>query len=118
MEIKELQIGNWVLWFNKPCKVDLALLNTEFTDKAISDNIQPIPLTSEILEKNGFEHYDGGYNWELNGWRIHIELGPFYFSKRIRNKRLRIEYTSMESISVHQLQQLLKLLQIDKEIEL
>lgn len=79
LSVKELQIGDWVLHCNRPCKVlgikdihkrhDAILL---FGQNGFSrKGFEPIPLTHEILEKNGFveddEHdwfiYDDGNNY-------------------------------------------------------
>lgn len=55
MKVSEIQIGDWVEWMGNKCKVDLPLLMTEYQDNADSNNVKPIPLTAEILEKNGFK---------------------------------------------------------------
>lgn len=70
MKVTELMIGDWVLHFNKPCKVlgikdihrghDAILLFGQ--DGFRRTGIKPIPLTPEILEKNGW------INKEEKGW--------------------------------------------------
>jgi hypothetical protein len=73
---------------------------------------EPIPLTREILEANGFEEFDGWMLYEYEGseiaWTGTIlkgggEIGNFEFPA--------IMY-------VHQLQHVLRLAGIDKEIKL
>lgn len=56
MKIQDLMINDCVEWMgNYYCKVDLPLLMTEYQDNVDSEFVKPIPLTVEILEKNGFE---------------------------------------------------------------
>ena len=111
-------IGDWVmcthLSINRPVRVeelhvmifdDIRLV---FTPR----DIEPIPLTKEILEKNGwvwnnlpFEQYWEQYGLCLyyvgNGYRINCGIN-----------------VCMVVDSVHQLQHVLKLCEIEKEIEL
>ena len=81
------------------------------------DKIEPIPLTPEILEKNGFtlehytlEHYSGdvmtGYWWTRNDFVIHNSMND-----AIGRNNFKYEY-------VHQLQNALRLCGIEKTIEL
>lgn len=73
MDTKLLMIGDWVIVNSKPTKVeevDGGSINTTYSYGEIEgyideDEISPIPLTTEILEKNGFTfrtptsmHYD------------------------------------------------------------
>ena len=80
IKISELSVGDWVmnLYANKPSRV--IGLRTMFQDTyeiiAVSDdtqymliednkelhNFEPIPLTPEILEKNGFTRWERGSN--------------------------------------------------------
>lgn len=55
MKANELMINDWVEWMGNYCKVDLPLLMTEYQDNIDSNYVKPIPLTEEILEKNGFK---------------------------------------------------------------
>ena len=49
MDISEVSIGDWVLVNKKPVCVTLAILSVWNADL-----IYPIPITKELLEKNGF----------------------------------------------------------------
>ena len=70
----------------------------EFDDK--DDHPQPIPITPEILEKNGW-WYDGDDMWQ------HEEVG-FYIEKL--NERFRCyDINDIKLDSVHQLQETLRL---------
>lgn len=66
MKINELMIGDWVLFNGNPKKVtslfvtDLGVDQIYVFEKTcqvgtISEYVEPIPLTAEILEKNGFK---------------------------------------------------------------
>ena len=76
------------------------------------DKVLPIPLTPEILKKNGFtlEHYSGdvmtSYWWTRNDFVIHNSMND-----AIGRNNFKYEY-------VHQLQHALKLCGILKQIEL
>ena len=76
--------------------------------------IKPIPLTSEILEKNGFEHE---WWWRLKGedfWLCQSGDEWRAYSNEDSDKRDNFCWLS----SVHELQHCLRLLKIDKEIVL
>ncbi len=113
MEAKELMIGDWVLYRGDPImiwEIDeyYDRVNTEpdgyngITCVEISD-INPIPLTPEILEKNGWFPLDE-YRYEGD---IALAKGRDYF--RLKNTTICIN-------SVHELQHTLRLCGIDKEI--
>jgi hypothetical protein len=132
MDAKDLMIGDWVLYRGDPImiwEIDeyYDRVNTEpdgyngITCVEISD-INPIPLTPEILEKNGFVRhaaYDGWLISDDNGGGI-IEYRTDYF-----DGMLRINYTkkpfskiSIKLKHVHELQHALRLCNISKEIKL
>lgn len=71
MQIQDLMINDWVEWMGNYCNVDLPLLMTEYQDNVDSKFVKPIPLTSEILKKNGFRlhaRYNGYGYAEENIW--------------------------------------------------
>ena len=99
----------------------------EVNDYLVEDAIEPIPLTKEILEKNGFILSDGWWcNERLpkgNGY-VSIAFDPDGEDRRT-NCVYDLSITNHESGSVdlhldyvHQLQHALKLCNIQKEIEL
>lgn len=129
MEAKELMIGDWVLYNPnvfiedeyeppKPCyptKID----SGEDLDLAIEDCYAPIPLTSEILEKNGLEKeahrygiYDDYYDFEMYEYNDGTWLVSYHCCEmQLQNEQLLICY-------VHQLQHFMRHCGIEKEIVL
>lgn len=86
----------------------------QYADK---DNIVPIPLTSEILEKNGWK--DDGYDW----YRLPTKRAYLYITKDITTLGeflvcVGLDRHNLASINfVHQLQHLLFGLNINSEME-
>ena len=86
MEAKELMLGDWCFCElnGKPEKVqaiyeDKVML--DYNDLYPYDEIQPIPITPEILEKNGFKLKDEGetYSEYVSVWdKISIISFAFY----------------------------------------
>jgi hypothetical protein len=106
MKAKELMIGDWVDYrgiCNRIAPADFC--HFEWIDK-----IRPIPLTPEILEKNGFrlDTYSGefmsGKWWTRNDFVIHESMND-----SIGKNNFSYKY-------VHQLQHALRLCGIEKEI--
>lgn len=65
IKANELRIGNWVMYDNRLFQIEsisnpFPCLNTDEFGIGVVDwnNIQPIPLTPEILENFGFENWD------------------------------------------------------------
>jgi hypothetical protein len=109
MKIDEVMFGDIVSLAGNPIHVTLGVFNHW------SNNIKPIPLTPEILEKNGFGcDRNDGYailkledNSELLYYFHEYKLTWFYKSEIIFR---------CQCVYVHQLQRALKLCGIDKEI--
>lgn len=128
MKGSELQIGDWVQGFvpdsysrvygifNEQRIAVIAEPIKTYIELSI-DDVQPIPLTSEILEKNGFvlkEEEEGLFRVKIAPHYIRDDV-PFEvfcdgepFAVWFKDP-VNIEY-------VHQLQQALRLCGIDKEI--
>ena len=99
-------IGDWIMYGDKPVQV------LQLTADKIYRGFFPIPLTSEILEKNGFVYnaipfVDG---WEQFGLTLYLGGNGYRINCGI-NRSLIIDF-------VHELQHALKLCGIDKEITL
>jgi hypothetical protein len=118
IKINDLSVGDWVMYEGNHRKVALIDGVNGLVKFSLSPNfvgtgaIEPIPITPEILEKNGFvENGDRWYNADAymeleqykDGWDRTINCGEYsvYFIKH-----------------VHQLQNAMRLAGIDKEIEL
>lgn len=121
METKELMLGDLVLCGGRVCRVlelgGMACVTP--TDKAEElfcndKDIEPIPLTPEILFKNGFK--DAQFYSELlwnDAFQIISDCSTL--SIRCKNSDLSLNIPCDE---VHELQHALKLCGIDKTIEL
>ena len=125
LTLKDLMIGDWFYWEinckNYPTQVCEETFG--LTNETIS-NFHPIPITKEILEKNGFvlnevvkEYYifrgidnrvyicnDREYINSRNEWHVHIDSEDY------------CTIASCELTYVHELQNILRLCKIDKEI--
>ena len=140
MKANELQIGDYVDYRGQIIKV------TSLYDKGGSnevgwsdkesvwvnaDNVEPIPLITEILKKNGFETEDDvhfsiqGQSDILELLLVELPFDGYYFDivrteKTINkcNQRCYIDRYFASIDYVHQLQHALRLCKIDKEIEL
>ena len=143
MECKELMIGDWIIFHNsgyasdntiwredRICQIDgiggdvrVKWIEEDGTKEdwphVSTTDLSPIPLTPEILEKNGFvKILKKVYEFCTDDYRI---LWPTdnnntlavnsYFAKYGILSKQNIDY-------VHQLQQALRVCEIDKEIEL
>ena len=93
-----------------------------------SEDIRPIPLTAEILEKNGFEKCnvddDGAVQYEFGDDNLGIDLWvsmPCLLGAWRKWKGMEKSYNMINEFPiryVHELQHALRLCGIEKEIEL
>ena len=138
MKANELMIGDWVCVNGLNAQVfELAYNQTEkeLTTGILDtqgevyycyegyDHVEPIPLTTEILENNGFDISDGEvmrYNFEEDGQSYHFSLRQMYNQKD--NKPNGYSFYAFNVLTiidyVHELQHALKLCGIEKEIQL
>ena len=133
MKAQELMIGDWVLYNGKFVRVNciasgfVGLERPVLKDVICKDKtIEPIPLTPEILEKNGFKETDvvvvgtRKMRWESEDTRTEITIWmddtmPMEIRKNIYYED-EVCYTLPCPWAVHQLQHALRLCGIDKEI--
>lgn len=113
METNELMLGDWVLdtRTNLPLKVNPFMAELEVPEW------QPIPLTPEILEKNGFKVNPS--NSEKMFFQQDNYRWCYYFNSTNRFSSLNMADGTLVQkivINVHELQHALKLCGIDKEI--
>lgn len=142
MKPEELMIGDWV--YNAHHERNIRITPYDFFTHghysdgsqfimgrpALGRDLEPIPLSKEILEKNGFTYCksDGGFylhaTISYGNWDVYVVL--FNVTDEYRNNQLHIaspddSYTAihlMECNHVHELQHALRLCGIEKEIVL
>lgn len=120
LKARELTIYDWVLYENEPMKI--AEITSCYGDVSVCfvgrnylidiEEISPIPLTPEILEKNGWV-YDGVQLWK-NEDVIALEIGcdgrNSYWWHMFDSPIAPINY-------VHELQHILTIMNIKETIE-
>jgi len=124
MKANELMIGDWVFCEGQPIPSNVTIqsiaedgvwfMGDKVEGAATFDRIFPIPLTPEILEKNGFSFQNW---WRIENGNPTIYLAEHYGSWWLyqddyldtREYFAKIKY-------VHELQHALRLCGIDKEI--
>lgn len=130
MKAQELMIGDWVMQFGEPRRIVgirtdafYPYIKTNMGDtwyeEGMKDLAEPILLTPEILEKNGFLKHS-----HLSTDRYELIVGEsrvnYWVSKKILDIRGGNHHGDFfdEKIYVHELQHALRLCGIEKEIEL
>ena len=118
MKANELMIGDWV---NETYEAIDGNMYEQEKQVGIYDfndakNFEPIEITPEILEKNGFIRYGMSdvYGFECLGLNNTININNHDCT--VRGKHTTINKQNM--LYVHTLQHALRLCKIDKEIEL
>lgn len=111
MKASDLMIGDWIMYGDKPVQV------LQLTVDKVYRGFSPIPLTPEILEKNGwsedFLDNNLGHHFpedELLKLELYVEDGQVLWTINC------YECVIMPLDFVHELQHALKLCGIDKEI--
>jgi len=132
--VRDLQIGDWIEDGYRVAQVtSITCDGIVETTSAISniEVIEPIPLTEDILVKNGFEYAYNEVSKMQNKQLLVTNIGGHYIEVRLDKKNVAIWYDYDENESgfysdvflglprtVHKLQHLLRLCGIEKEIEL
>lgn len=134
IDIKTLNIGDWVRHGFYEENMQIHLIEDNGRVRAISsslsaschiDNFEPIPITREILEKNGFVLVEGCFSkWKLEcdgiviylsglgreaSVEVYVPYGCGHFGF------LRVMY-NLHIYAVHQLQHILRVVNFGKEI--
>lgn len=119
MKVDEVMLGDIVSVSGRPIHVTLAVLNNW------SDSIKPIPLTPEILKKNGFvnSYIDVSLNQDSVYKYNHFYTGNSVIVDMESNKLI-VKYENDiwmnlpygRTIYIHELQHALKQCRINKEI--
>lgn len=122
INIKELAVGNWVRFPHGIDKIDelcrWANSAATATNRPVSvENLEPIEITPEILEKNGWK-FDGCYSNTVDSIGRMIEY--YHFEGILRLYVDDKPYTTIGPgmMYVHQLQRAFSLCGIQKEITL
>lgn len=129
MDVKDIMIGDYVIRKNVPNEIlivnaidsirNIVYLDLDglgITEKI--ENIEPIPLTAEILEKIGF-WYEQNVGYVTEEYEYEIIYSLWDHKLRILKNReqiLNLEY--FNEMCVHELQQALRLCGINREIKL
>ena len=117
MKVAELMIGDYVFDGNNVAQVTSitcdGIIETTFNETSNIEVIHPIPLTKEILEKNDWEKRPTGYVFYTDGKRYDNSLWYIFGSNTfiVNAAEFQIKY-------VHELQHVLRLCNIEKEIVL
>ena len=102
MKATELQIGDWILYGDKPVKV------LQLSENGKYGWVKPIPLTTEILEKNGWKETQYWHEYQDGKSTIQCCLPDM----RGRINGIEIEHFKCQYI--HQYQHLLRLCGLDE----
>ena len=127
---KELMIGDWFQTTYPSGRVDYRKVTGNFnnyvnTEDGTTNAIEPIPITPEILEKNGFypiyKDEKSAYKWKKYDEDDNIQSIIIDFERKrvseVWSDRTRKSYKG-EIVYVHELQQIIKICGISKTIEL
>lgn len=129
IKAEELMIGDWVLDGTKYAQVTSitcdGIIETTVNKKSNIELLEPIPITSEILEKNGFK----GIMYAKLDIDQHQWIEYYYHEHRLRKWWRGIdEWNNHAEVSevpfecqchyVHELQMAFKLCKVNKEIVL
>lgn len=120
LQAKDLMVGDWVYIKDHPIKSQPQKVKPEHFVRSLVE-FEPIPLTKEILEKNGWSE---DYNEETDSVSLHFpEDTDFKLEIYVEGKTILwtincYEYEIIRLSYVHELQHALKLCKIKKQIEL
>lgn len=140
LKISDLSVGDWVEWRGNICTIcsiygatmsspdEVALLGKKIptSELAFVGELRPIPITAEVLEKNGWST-DGMYATLRINEYSHLEY--YYHEHRLRkyccsidewenHKKVPNITFAVHCFSIHQLQHAMRLAGVDKEINL
>lgn len=112
--ITNITIGNWYLVRGKPTKISPANVVWAFRDGCF-----PIPLTNEILEANGIHREGGASYWHDENYSLVFFWNEDRIELVISRKGDNWAYTLKHDVRyVHQIQDILRIYEINKEIKL
>lgn len=132
MDIRELNIGDWVYnthhgrnirltaydFFTHVHINDVGQLLTPFSKPSLGRDLEPVPLTPEILEKNEFVIENGEFVFDFYNGTVIIYNRFDYNLRIVENYKTILDIKYYSEIAVHELQHALRLCKILKEIVL
>lgn len=140
MKIQELSVGDWVIVDDCDKTLTKRVSAIDGTRNQVGivknnrggiywycdDEIQPIPITTEILEQNGFTRWERGSNkgdYYLDIPRtkrvwLYYDFGVYKMAYIRNTGGCETFFKCRDIASVHQLQHALRLAGVEKEIEL
>lgn len=112
MKANELRIGNLLSFSGEPVAINAGFIhdcdywnkNPERQDAVSFENVEPVPLTDEWLERFGFEKDE-----ESSSWSKIVSMPQFDYCFEISNKYQEFfqpDFLSIDIKYVHQLQNL------------
>ncbi len=116
MKATELKLGDWVCYKGKPAKVSsingiatylITAENMMYEAIAGDENIIPLPLTLEILKKNGFEQGESVGDFTVSYRKDELFLEYDWSEDKIYFQDFYRSVGCVELQFVHQLQHLL-----------
>ena len=144
IDIRDLRVGNWLSVYHPTMPAENIQISADWIrtieninnglikeDSPLFRIVNPIPLTREILEKNGFaicnQEYTSETVYYLPGYLFYLEtytreIDPYFHAgcSIVTTRRLGFDRTWMPIMChihyVHQLQNILRDLGIEKEI--
>jgi hypothetical protein len=115
LSINEIMVGDWVYITDYPMKKEAKQVKPEHLLRSLV-TFEPIPLTPEILKKNGFETHPSNLRMFLahDDYRLCYYLNSSNHFTSFNN----IDGSLVQKVivNVHELQHVLKICGIDKEI--
>lgn len=138
MDAKDLMIDDWVKCVDSTHTIsmfaqvdaieeghDCILVKRDISNWFLDIKyLEPIPLTAEILERNGFVYKEAEetcateafHQWRLDGSTFALDDNSWWRS--VKDGKLRVKFGGFPLEYVHQLQHALRLCGIEKEIKL
>ena len=118
MEANEFMVGDWATITLRPMKEGKFTRQLDLGDLSFFVEFEPVPLTGELLMKNGFVPNKKVRSWYFRDGSVYISWGVWgralvsSFGKKFGNRM------NFDCHYVHELQQALRLFHIEKEIVL
>ena len=127
MKANELMIGDWVRLENDPTPRQIDWIKSGevglFWNKIVTPpHLKPVPITPEILKKNKFINHQGEYYCTVEKQLAGdgFEIMTIIYRESKNRIQILTSTSNIEAVCryVHELQHAMKLMGIDKEIEI